>query len=69
MSELQKAFESINFAIIAPILVLQLILVIIALVDLIKIDQTKGPKALWAVLILVTGIIGPILYLVFGRRQ
>ncbi|WP_163102715.1 PLD nuclease N-terminal domain-containing protein [Peribacillus alkalitolerans] len=69
MNEIQQAFESINFLIIAPILLLQLILMIIALVDLIKIDQTKGPKALWAVLILVTGIIGPILYLIIGRRQ
>ncbi|WP_108671491.1 PLD nuclease N-terminal domain-containing protein [Peribacillus acanthi] len=69
MNELQQAFESINFGLIAPILVLQLILVIIALIDLIKNDQPKGPKALWAALILVTGMIGPIIYFIFGRRR
>ncbi|EKN65589.1 putative negative regulator of sigma Y YxlE [Neobacillus bataviensis LMG 21833] len=54
--------------IIAPILVIQLILLIVAIIDLVKIEKTNGPKWLWALIILFINIIGPILYFVIGRR-
>ncbi|MCM3122028.1 PLD nuclease N-terminal domain-containing protein [Mesobacillus sp. AQ2] len=59
----------VNWALIAPILVIQVILLIVALVDLIRIEKTNGPKWLWAVIILLINIIGPILYFVIGRRN
>jgi hypothetical protein len=54
--------------ILAPIAIIQLILFIVALVDLIRIERTNGPKWLWVILILFVNIIGPILYFVIGRR-
>ncbi|WP_142826857.1 PLD nuclease N-terminal domain-containing protein [Planococcus soli] len=52
-----------------PILIIQLALMIFALVDLIKNPNPNGPKWMWAVLIVVINIIGPILYFVIGRRN
>jgi hypothetical protein len=61
--------ETINWAILAPILVIQLILVLFAMVDLIRIEKTNGPKWLWVILILFVNTIGPVLYFVLGRRN
>ncbi|MDR6122756.1 PLD nuclease N-terminal domain-containing protein [Bacillus sp. 1P10SD] len=58
-----------NLPIIAPILIIQLILIVVAIIDLVRIDQTKGPKWLWVIIILFVNIIGPILYFVIGRRN
>ena len=55
--------------IIAPLIVIQLVLMIIALISLIKAERTNGHKALWAVLIICLGYIGPILFFIIGRRQ
>jgi len=52
-----------------PILILQLALMIFALVDLIRRERTKGPKWLWAVIIVVVNLIGPILYFIVGRED
>ncbi|GAA0597894.1 PLD nuclease N-terminal domain-containing protein [Virgibacillus siamensis] len=61
--------SDINWAVIAPIIVIQLILFIVALIDLIRIDRTNGPKWMWILIILFINIIGPIVYFIFGRRQ
>lgn len=61
--------ETINWALVLPFLVIQLILVVVAVIDLIRIDKTNGPKWLWALLILFVNTIGPILYFVIGRRN
>lgn len=58
-----------NLPIIAPILIIQLILIIVAIIDLVRTEQTKGPKWLWVIIILFVNIIGPILYFVIGRRN
>jgi len=41
----------------------------VALVDLIRRERTKGPKWMWAFVIVVVNFIGPILYLVLGREE
>jgi hypothetical protein len=64
-----EVFETINWAIIAPILVIQLILLVTALIDLTRIEKTNGPKWVWALVIIFVNIIGPILYFVLGRRN
>ncbi|WP_028609450.1 PLD nuclease N-terminal domain-containing protein [Paenibacillus harenae] len=56
-------------AIIAPVLVIQLILVIIALVLCAKAEQTRGPKWMWVLIILFANIIGPIAFFIMGRRN
>ncbi|MGD6967182.1 PLD nuclease N-terminal domain-containing protein [Rossellomorea vietnamensis] len=69
MTELQQVLESINWGLVAPLLIIQLILMVTALVDLIRIKNTNGPKWLWVLIILFINIIGPIIYFVIGRRQ
>ena len=55
--------------VLLPILVLQLILMITAIVSLVKQEETQGPKWLWAIIIVLLNIVGPILYFIFGRKQ
>ena len=57
--------------IIAPLLVVQLILMIIALVDLSRreAERVRGPKWVWAIVSVVVATLGPIVYLVFGRKD
>jgi hypothetical protein len=52
-----------------PIIVLQLGLMIFALVDLVRREKTKGPKWLWALIIVFVNLIGPILYFILGREE
>ena len=52
-----------------PILLLQLALMIFALVDLTRRERTKGPKWLWALIIVFVNLIGPILYFIIGRED
>lgn len=60
---------SIPWGIIAPILFLQLILVVTALFSCIKEKKTNGPKWLWIIVIFGLSIIGPILYFSIGRNK
>jgi len=52
-----------------PVLVIQLALMISALVDLVRREHTRGPKWVWALVILFVNYIGPIIYFVAGRRE
>lgn len=54
---------------LVPVLVIQLALLVAALVDLIRRPRTKGPKWLWAVVIVLVNFIGPIVYFVAGREE
>ncbi len=65
MEELAK----VPWAVIAPLIVVQFILMIVALVDLRKIHATNGPKVLWVFLIIFTSYIGSIAYFIVGRKQ
>ena len=50
-----------------PVLVIQLALMVVALVDLARREKTRGPKWLWVLVILFGEILGPVIYLIFGR--
>lgn len=52
-----------------PLVIIQLGLMIFALVDLIRREQTRGPKWVWALIILFVNIVGPIVYFVLGRED
>jgi len=52
-----------------PLLLLQLALMAIALIDLVRRERTRGPKWLWAIIIVLGELIGPILYLLIGREE
>ncbi|MGM0751102.1 MAG: PLD nuclease N-terminal domain-containing protein [Bacillota bacterium] len=69
MNELQETFQSINWGLIAPVILIQVILMVVAVIDVIRIKATNGPKWLWVLIILFINIIGPVVYFIFGRRQ
>ena len=65
MEELQKYLP-----LIAPLLIIELVLLAIALVDLIRREEVKYlPKWGWALIILLISMIGPIAYLILGREE
>ena len=65
---MQELLE-LNWALIAPIIVLQLILMVTAIVSCVRQEGTNGPKWLWILIIIFINIIGPILYFVIGRKN
>ncbi|WP_141433097.1 PLD nuclease N-terminal domain-containing protein [Bacillus sp. 03113] len=60
---------NVNWEIVAPIIVLQLILMISALLSLVKQRETNGPKWLWTIVIVFLTTFGPILYFIIGRKK
>lgn len=52
-----------------PILILQLGLMIFSLADLVRRERTRGPKWVWALIIIFGELVGPVVYLVFGREE
>ena len=52
-----------------PIVLLQFGLMVFALVDLIRRERTKGPKWVWALVIIFVNLVGPVVYLVVGREE
>lgn len=52
-----------------PIVLLQLVLMVVALVDLVRREKTRGPKWLWAIIIVLGELLGPIIYLIVGRVE
>lgn len=54
---------------LVPILVVQLGLMAFALVDLSKRERTRGPKWLWALVIIFGELLGPLVYFLFGRED
>ncbi|MGG4168340.1 PLD nuclease N-terminal domain-containing protein [Rossellomorea vietnamensis] len=69
MNEIQQSLQAINWGLIAPVIVIQLILIVVAMIDVIRIKSTNGPKWLWVIIIIFINIIGPVIYFIFGRRQ
>ncbi|WP_283152659.1 PLD nuclease N-terminal domain-containing protein [Guptibacillus hwajinpoensis] len=61
--------NDINWALVAPLLILQAILTISALVSCIKQKEINGPKWMWILLILFVNLFGAILYFVIGRKN
>ena len=57
--------------ILLPIIVIELGLVVFSLVDLFKPERRVigDNKLVWALVIVVVGTIGPIVYLLAGRKQ
>jgi NADH:ubiquinone oxidoreductase subunit 2 (subunit N) len=64
-----EILENLNLAVLLPIIIIQLILLVVALIDLIRSEKTNGPKWVWVLVIVFINIIGPIIYFIFGRRN
>ncbi len=58
-------------ALLAPIVIIQLGLMIVALHDLEQDDRRVrgGSKLIWALVIVFVNVVGPIIYLVGGRED
>ncbi|HET7027919.1 MAG TPA: PLD nuclease N-terminal domain-containing protein [Candidatus Limnocylindrales bacterium] len=58
-------------ALLAPIVILQLGLMIAALIDLDRSDRRVrgGSKIVWALIVVFLNLVGPILYFVVGREE
>lgn len=55
---------------LAPLLIIEIVLLVVALSDLIRREQVRYfPKWVWAVIIIVLNFIGPIAYLILGREE
>lgn len=61
--------SQIDWGIIAPLIVIQLILALIGLIDWLKKGKTNGPRWMWLLFILFVTFLGPILYFTIGKRQ
>ncbi len=60
---------AIPWGLILPIIIIQLILLTIAIIDLVRVQATNGPKWLWGLIIVFINLLGPILYFIIGRRS
>jgi hypothetical protein len=66
--EVQAITDMLPFLI--PLIVVEFGLLIIALVDLLKREYYKtDTKIVWAIVIVIFGIIGPVIYFIFGRKE
>jgi len=63
----QETFRLIPL--LAPLLILQLGLMIAALVDLRRRPSTRGPKSVWLLVVVFFGLLGPLAYFLFGREE
>ncbi len=53
-----------------PLLILELVLLVVALIDLAKRERVRGGnKVVWLLVIIFINFIGPIVYLLFGREE
>ena len=53
-----------------PLFIIQVALMVIALVDLIKRERVRGGnKFVWALVIILFEVIGPVIYLLAGRME
>ena len=59
-----------KIVLIIPLVLIDLGLMAFALYNLVKRDRVRGGnKLLWGLVIALVGIVGPIVYLVFGRGE
>lgn len=61
-----------SLSLLLPIIILELILVIVAITDLVRREKENvvgNNKIIWILIIVLINTIGPIIYLVFGRKK
>jgi Phospholipase_D-nuclease N-terminal len=58
-------------SLVIPLAVLELILIIVALVDLVRRepDRVNGSKVMWGFIIVLISTLGPIFYFILGRKE
>jgi hypothetical protein len=69
MSETWKTVSS-ALPYVIPLLLLELGLLVFALVDVIRRKRVRGDsKVVWIIIIVLINVIGPIVYLIMGRKE
>ncbi|WP_020618233.1 PLD nuclease N-terminal domain-containing protein [Paenibacillus daejeonensis] len=66
---MKEALESIPIGAIVPFIVLNVILIVVALIDLFRSEQTRGPRWMWILIIVFLQLVGPVSYFIVGRRR
>ena len=61
--------SNIPWGLIAPLLVLQFVLAAVAIVDIVRSYETRGPKWVWVLVSLFVNTLGPVAYFLFGRKS
>ncbi|HET8845212.1 MAG TPA: PLD nuclease N-terminal domain-containing protein [Ktedonobacteraceae bacterium] len=71
LGEMSKVPLESLLPLLIPLAVLELLLIAFALIDLIRREpeRVNGSKIMWALIIVLISTLGPILYLVVGRKE
>ena len=68
LGELQAIIDILPF--LLPLIAIEIGLMVFALVNIVTRKKVRGGnKAVWIVLVVLIGVIGPIIYFVFGREE
>ncbi|WP_257009921.1 PLD nuclease N-terminal domain-containing protein [Evansella halocellulosilytica] len=69
LDEILNSLARVPWALVAPVFVIQFILMVVAFIDCFKHNKTNGPQWVWILVIVFINFLGPILYFIFGRRN
>ncbi len=58
-----------DWALLIPLIIMQIFLQILALISLFKQDLPKEKRILWVLVIILLNLLGPIIYFLIGRRD
>jgi hypothetical protein len=68
MKEIETLIQMLPY--LAPIIILGVVLLVVALVDLAKRKHvTGGNKIIWVLVTVLVNIIDPVIYLLVGRKE
>ena len=57
------------FPLLIPLILIQVILMVFALLDIVRRERLRGPRWVWVLVVVFVNVIGPILYFVLGRED
>jgi len=61
--------SAIPLELVWPVLAVELVLLVVALVDCVPSMDTNGPKWLWVLLTVIVPVLGPMVYFMFGKKR
>ena len=68
MKEMETVIQMLPYMI--PLIILEVVLTVVALIDLAKRKHvTGGNKIIWVLVTVCIHIIGPVIYLIAGRKE
>jgi len=57
------------FPLLIPLILIQVILMVFALLDIVRRERLRGPRWVWVLVVVFVNIIGPIVYFALGREE